>query len=93
MNGACSPGWRYSPEGAVFAAVESVCADDALDRVEILDLLSRLVDKSLVVAEFDESGDAAIPSCRRSGSTDANVSSLPASPTRCAIAMRSGTWR
>ena len=29
----------------------------ALDRVEILDLLSRLVDKSLVVAEFDESGD------------------------------------
>ena len=43
--------------GCGLEAVESVCADEALDRVDILDLLSRLVDKSLVVAEFDESGD------------------------------------
>ena len=37
-------------------AAESVCADDALDRTDILDLLGRLVDKSLVVAEFDQAG-------------------------------------
>ncbi len=43
--------------GCGLDAAESVCADDALERAEILDLVSRLVDKSLVVAEFDESGD------------------------------------
>jgi predicted ATPase len=44
--------------GCGLDAVESVCADETLDRADILDLLGRLVDKSLVVAEFDESGDA-----------------------------------
>ena len=43
--------------GCGLEAVESVCSDDAFDRADILDLLSRLVDKSLVVAEFDESGE------------------------------------
>ena len=43
--------------GCGLEAVESVCADAALDRADILDLLGRLVDKSLVVAEFDESGE------------------------------------
>ncbi len=43
--------------GCGLDAAESVCADDALDRADILDLLGRLVDKSLVVAEFDESGE------------------------------------
>ena len=43
--------------GCGLEAVESVCADEALDRGDVLDLVSRLVDKSLVVAEFDESGD------------------------------------
>ena len=42
--------------GCGLDAAESVCSDDALDRADILDLLGRLVDKSLVVAEFDESG-------------------------------------
>jgi predicted ATPase/DNA-binding SARP family transcriptional activator len=43
--------------GCGLEAVESVCADDELDQGDVLDLLSRLVDKSLVAAEFDESGD------------------------------------
>ena len=42
--------------GCGLEAVESVCSDDVLDRADILDVLSQLVDKSLVVAEFDESG-------------------------------------
>ncbi len=51
---------RCSPAGAALDAVESVCADDALDRADILDLLGRLVDKSLVVAEFDDVGRRAL---------------------------------
>jgi predicted ATPase/DNA-binding SARP family transcriptional activator len=43
--------------GCGLEAVESVCSDDALDRADILDLLGRLVDKSLVVAEFGELGE------------------------------------
>jgi len=43
--------------GCGLDAVEAVCSDDELDQGEVLDLLSRLVDKSLVAAEFDESGD------------------------------------
>ena len=42
--------------GCGLEAVEAVCSDDVLDRADILDVLSQLVDKSLVVAEFDESG-------------------------------------
>lgn len=37
--------------GWTLDAAESICADDALPRAEILDLLLHLVDKSLVVAE------------------------------------------
>ncbi|WP_248961293.1 AfsR/SARP family transcriptional regulator [Sphaerisporangium perillae] len=37
--------------GATLEAVETVCSDDALPREEVLDLLARLVDKSLVVYE------------------------------------------
>jgi hypothetical protein len=43
--------------GCGLDAAESVCSVDALERSEVLDLVGRLVDKSLVVAEFDESGD------------------------------------
>ena len=37
--------------GFTLEAVEAVCSDDHLKRGEILDLLGRLVDKSLVVVE------------------------------------------
>jgi predicted ATPase/class 3 adenylate cyclase/DNA-binding CsgD family transcriptional regulator len=37
--------------GFTLDAVEDVCSDDLLERIAILDLLSSLVDKSLVVAE------------------------------------------
>ena len=47
---------------AVFAggwtldAAEAVCADEGLPAVEVVDLLSRLVDRSLVVADHDAAG-------------------------------------
>jgi predicted ATPase len=39
-------------------AAEAVCSDDLLPPASIIDLVLHLVDKSLVVAEFDETGDA-----------------------------------
>ena len=38
--------------GCELAAVEAVCADDQVPRDEILDILSRLVDKSLVTVDI-----------------------------------------
>ena len=43
--------------GWTLEAAEAVCAGDGIETVEMLDLLSRLVEKSLVVAE-EESGEA-----------------------------------
>lgn len=42
--------------GFTLEAAESVCSNDGLEREDILDLLSRLVDKSLVVTEADPDG-------------------------------------
>ena len=41
--------------GCSLEAAESVCPDDTLDALDVVDLLSSLVDKSLVVAEVDSS--------------------------------------
>ncbi len=40
--------------GFTFAAAEEVCSDDQLPEYEILDLLARLVDHSLVIADEDD---------------------------------------
>ena len=37
--------------GAVLEAIEEICTDDALDRLDVLDVLQRLVDRSLVIAD------------------------------------------
>jgi len=42
--------------GWTLEAAEAVCAGDPIDRYEILDLLTALIDKSLIVAEDQESG-------------------------------------
>ena len=57
MNERCSAGWRCLPGGGGWTldAVEEVCAGDGLDRLAILDLLTSLLDKSMVAAE--ERGD------------------------------------
>jgi predicted ATPase/DNA-binding SARP family transcriptional activator/DNA-binding CsgD family transcriptional regulator len=44
--------------GWMLEAAEDVCSDDAIERDDVLDLLARLVDKSLVVAEAVETLDA-----------------------------------
>jgi len=44
--------------GWSLAAAETVCGDELLPRTDILDLLMRLVDKSLVVADVDVTGEA-----------------------------------
>ena len=41
--------------GFALEAAEAVCADDDLDSLDVLDLLGSLVDKSLVMTEFDGS--------------------------------------
>jgi predicted ATPase len=64
--------WSYSllsePERQVFARLgvfvggipldgaEAVCGTEDVDPLDVLDLVARLVDKSLVVAEYDEAG-------------------------------------
>jgi predicted ATPase/DNA-binding SARP family transcriptional activator len=42
--------------GCELAAAEAVCADDLVPQEEILDILSRLVDKSLVTVDFGPTG-------------------------------------
>jgi len=42
--------------GRTLDAVETVCAGDGLERIEILDLLSQLVDKSMLLIEHDADG-------------------------------------
>ena len=42
-----------------FEAAQQVCADTQVELYQVLDLLSLLVDKSLVVAEMDDDGDDA----------------------------------
>ena len=43
--------------GWTLEAAEHVCSDDGIDQSEVLDLLSHLVDKSLVVVEESASGE------------------------------------
>src|SRR5439155_6768172 len=40
--------------GCTLAAAESICSGDGISEVDLLDLLSRLIDKSLLVAEATE---------------------------------------
>jgi hypothetical protein len=42
--------------GFTLEAIEAVCTDEEVDRVDVLDLLTGLVDKSMVIAESGESG-------------------------------------
>jgi hypothetical protein len=54
-------------------AAEDVCSGDGIDRHQVLELLSRLVGKSLVVADSEYPDVGAIASSKRSDSTHANV--------------------
>jgi hypothetical protein len=69
--------------GCDLAAAEAICADDQVPAGEILDVLSRLVDKSLVTgpAPVVKPGSA---SSRRCGSTAGTASGNLAKLTRCA---------
>ena len=73
-------------------AAESVCADDALDRTDILDLLGRLVDKSLVVAEFDTSGDVRYSQLQTLWEYGRERLADTGEAARSSTAMRSGSW-
>jgi len=45
------------PGGWTLEAAEEVCSGDGIEKDDMLDLLSRLVDKSLVIVEDDATGD------------------------------------
>ena len=80
--------------GCDLDAAEAVCADDQVPAGEILDILSRLVDKSLVAAP-NAGPDARFISSRRCGSTAGTASMNPAKPTPCApgTAPITGRWQ
>ncbi len=42
--------------GFTLEAIEAVCTDDQVDRIDVLDLLTGLVDKSMVIADPGDSG-------------------------------------
>ena len=45
------------PSSWTLEAAEDVCAGDGMDRMDMLDLLSHLVDKSLVIVDAGATGD------------------------------------
>jgi len=52
-NRRCSDGWPPSPARSRVEAAEAICADDHIHGWAVVDLLSRLVDKSLVLHDPD----------------------------------------
>ena len=78
--------------GWTLEAAEHVCGGRGLDSREVLDLLSRLVDKSLVIV--DEAGaERRYGSSRRSGSTREIGSSSPAKSRQPAALIWTICWR
>ena len=80
--------------GCDLDAAEAVCADDQVPAGEILDVLSRLVDKSLVAALTPVVTPGSVSS-RRCGSTAGTASMNPAKLTPCApgTARITGRWQ
>ena len=67
------------------AAAEEVCADAAIGRDDVADLLARLVDRSLVTTRRTRAASTS-GSCRRSRSTAVSASNSPGAPARLAPA-------
>ena len=79
--------------GFTLEAAESICAGEELQRDEVLELLSQLVDKSLVVAQEDGTGRRATACWRRSASTGGRGSRRWARQRMSASGTRDTTWR
>ena len=79
--------------GCDLDAAEAVCADDQVPAGEVLDVLSRLVDKSLVAALTPVVTPGSFSS-RRCGGTAGTASMNPAKPAPCApgTARITGRW-
>jgi predicted ATPase/class 3 adenylate cyclase len=73
--------------GWTLEAAEAVCTDDTLDALEIIDLLSSLVDKSLVVAEAESARYGLLESTRAFA-----LEKLERSGEREALARRHAQW-
>ena len=85
-NGRCSVDCRVFSRGFTLEAAEAVCADDLVDPYAVLELLTQLVDKSLVQVDSEH---GRYDCSRPSGSTRGNDSSSRAKAT----AYVTGTWR
>ena len=70
--------------GWTLEAAEQVCSSHGIDASEVLDLLSRLVDKSLVVVDQTAATEPRTDSLKQSANTDASVCSGSARPRRLA---------
>ena len=92
-NGGCSHGSPCSPAGAI-STPPSRCAPTTRSiATDILDLLGRLVDKSLVVAEFDESGDVRYSQLQTLWEYGRErLADIRRGRRLSSIAMRSGSW-
>jgi predicted ATPase len=73
-------------------AAESVCVSDGLESSDVFDLLSHLVEKSLVVAERVRGARSATASSKLCASTVRRGCWRSTRPSRRAIAMQRGTW-
>ncbi len=73
--------------GWTLDAAEAVCTDDTLDALDVIDLLSSLVDKSLVVAESEHARYGLLESTRAFA-----LEKLEQSAEREALARRHAQW-
>ena len=76
-------------------AAEAVAGGGEVERYQVLDLLTLLVDKSLVVAEDSAAAERDTGCWRRCASTRWKSSASPARPTPCvrATAITTRRWR
>ena len=79
--------------GWTLEAAEAVCAGDGIAAAEVLDLLTRLVDKSLVQAEAGGRRRRATGCWRRCASTPGSDWPRPARRSDCASGTPPGAWR
>ena len=91
-NGSCSAGSRYSQPPWSLEAAEHVCGGDGINEHDVLDLLSQLVGKSLVVVDVDFRRRATVSPARNGSPVRARTARAGRrTPIGCALAISSSS--